>query len=316
MKIKNEFDLIDNCKQCNTPLFLTNKKIFCKSCSYELIYRCPICNAQEKSENNIDNEKFHCSVCKQSTSLSKIQSIINNRLNIDYNKTCTYCNSPTLHRKSMNIGNRCFHYPSCNGQTSLFEDKKESFVFLDFETSGLEVMKEEIIEIGAYKIDDDGVESFYQSLVKPSKAISETITSITHITNAMLENAANIKDALSELCQFMKGSTVVVHNAEFDILWLLHNCEKLHINNYIKNVICTLEWAKNLEEKTLSLQRLTKKYNITHNNAHRALSDAASTRDLFFIFLEQKKKIYNTKEIKFYQNLYENLKSKYTQFTN
>ena len=48
--------------------------------------------------------------------------------------------------------------------------------------------------------------------------------------------------------------------------------------------MCTLKWAKTKEEGKRSLGALSKKYNIGHENAHRALADAVVTKSLFFIY--------------------------------
>ena len=52
----------------------------------------------------------------------------------------------------------------------------------------------------------------------------------------------------------------------------------------IKNVLCTLKWAKSLKKESGSLGALSKKYQIGHENAHRALSDAVVTKSLFYIY--------------------------------
>ena len=49
-------------------------------------------------------------------------------------------------------------------------------------------------------------------------------------------------------------------------------------------LICTLKWARLMKEGRASLGALTKKYKIGHLNAHRALADAAVTKELFFIY--------------------------------
>ena len=71
--------------------------------------------------------------------------------------------------------NRCFFHPVCQGQQDLFKHECETIVFLDFETSGLDVMKQDIIEIGAVKIDKYGKEHYFETLIKPNNAISGKI---------------------------------------------------------------------------------------------------------------------------------------------
>ncbi len=60
----------------------------------------------------------------------------------------------------------------------------------------------------------------------------------------------------------------------------------LSFNLHSKNntIICTFKWAQLMKEPRSSLSALTKKYKIGHLNAHRALADAAVTKELFFIY--------------------------------
>ena len=57
-----------------------------------------------------------------------------------------------------------------------------TLVFYDFETTGLNPYHDEIIEF-AFKNDDDSI----SSLVKPSSPLKTEITSITGITNQMIQ---------------------------------------------------------------------------------------------------------------------------------
>jgi DNA polymerase-3 subunit epsilon len=91
---------------------------------------------------------------------------------------------------------------------------------LDTETTGLDVEKDDIINIGLMNIefDDDGnlysIVNGYNGFQKPRVPISNEITEITGITNEMLEGQSfdheKINEILSESC------VVIAHNALFD----------------------------------------------------------------------------------------------------
>jgi len=143
---------------------------------------------------------------------------------------------------------------------------------------------DDIIEIGALKLDTDGHLNHFQTFVHTQKPISETITKLTGITTSMMIGAPSPESVFQSFCEFVGTSTLVVHNADFDIPWLLimnqvHGA-KLHTNQFV----CTLDWAKKNQEPRCSLGVLAKKYGIVNSNAHRALSDAIATHALYFCF--------------------------------
>jgi DNA polymerase-3 subunit alpha (Gram-positive type) len=217
----------------------------------------------------------------------KIKHLIDNSLVVDHESRCKLCNGPTLHRPDANLGHRCFHFPRCSGQAGLFGDVRTSYVFLDFETSGLAVQRDSIIEIGALKIDDEGYEHVFQKFIKPPEPIGAHITQITGITNDMLENAPPLSDVIRDFIAFVGDAKLVAHNAEFDIPWLIRSILENDLPLPQNGVICTLKWARRAKEPRAGLGALTKKYKIVHHNAHRALADACSTRELFLIFENQ-----------------------------
>ena len=131
---------------------------------------------------------------------------------------CPLCNGPTIYRTEANMGHRCFYFPKCSGQATLFGAPKESIVFLDFETSGLDFTRDHIIEIGALKIDPEGFEYSYDTFINPQVPLSDKIIQITKITDDMLKDAPLIDDVISSFSDFIGSSIIVAHNAEFDVL--------------------------------------------------------------------------------------------------
>lgn len=233
------------------------------------------------------DENWHC--CEKSFSLTKnkLAFIIENYYQLDVDKRCNLCHAPCLSNSLSGLSDRCLHYPSCSVQTDLFgaQQEKEAYVFFDFETTGLEVGTDRVIEFGAMKVDKDGTESFFQALVNPKIDIPKHITKITGISTAMVSKSSYIEDVLPDFLSFIKDAILVAHHAEFDVGWLLDACRKQQLSiSDNTGVICTLNWAKKLKESRCSLGILSKKYNITNQSAHRALADAIATKHLFFEF--------------------------------
>lgn len=284
------------CPTCKTTqsVFIEKNRLGCEheGCQFSLLYSCPLCNREISEQAFFEEEgreKFKCPHCKSTVAIQKIHNLIDNGLIVDHDIRCNICNGPTIHRPDMNLAHRCFFYPNCSGQTDLFGEVKDSFTFVDFETTGLESNKDHIIEIGALKIDREGYEYIFQTLVKPPISIPNKIAEFTGITDQMVENSPEISIAIKQLFEFIGDSKIVAHNADFDMPWLIYNGLGNGLTLPETDVICTLKWARASDEPRGSLSALTKKYGISHNNAHRALADAAATKELFFIFENAKK---------------------------
>ncbi|MGE4169897.1 MAG: PolC-type DNA polymerase III [Candidatus Margulisiibacteriota bacterium] len=267
------------CRQLGT-VSVHAEGLSCSACDFEASFLCPICD----HDVQVLGDVAQCTDCRSKTPLKKIAYLIDNGLIVDHDLRCTTCNGPTIHRPQMNLASRCYFYPNCSGQTDLFSQKRESFVFLDFETTGLEAARDDIIEIGAVKLDEEGYEHTFQTFVKPSQDIDARITGITGITNEMVAGAPSLKDSMAQLMDFVGASSLVAHNADFDMMWLVSSLLQLQMPLPKVEVICTFKWAKKLGEPHCSLGALSKKYKISHQNAHRALADAAATKEVFFIF--------------------------------
>lgn len=270
-----------SCPNCQHALTIQGNRLHCTqtACDFDIRYRCPFCNHAFESDTGA------CPECQQCLDTDRLLNMIQYDLVLDTENTCKTCQSITLHPRISPNARRCFKYPNCVGQMSLFETKpKDTLVFLDFETTGLDMNHDDIIEIGALKLDTNGHLNHFQTFVHTQTSISETITKLTGITTSMMIGAPSPKSVFQSFCEFVGTSTLVVHNADFDIPWLLimnqvHGA-KLHTNQFV----CTLDWAKKNQEPRCSLGVLAKKYGIVNSNAHRALSDAIATHALYFCF--------------------------------
>lgn len=70
----------------------------------------------------------------------------------------------------------------------------KTYIAFDLETTGLSEEEDNIIEIGAVKVQDGKVIDRYMQFLKPEKPISPMITGITGITNEMVSHARNTED--------------------------------------------------------------------------------------------------------------------------
>ena len=153
-----------------------------------------------------------------------------------------------------------------------------AFVVLDVETTGLNTGKDEIIEIGAVRI-ENGVEvAEFSQLIDPGRPIPDKVVEITGINSAMLRGMPTLDEIAPKFAEFIEGAALAAHNASFDMAFikrLLARCGK----TFDYPVLDTLSLARNLypQSKNHKLGTLCKMLDINLTNAHRAVHDARAT---------------------------------------
>lgn len=119
-----------------------------------------------------------------------------------------------------------------------------SYVVLDFETTGLDENKDEIIEIGAILVDRGKVAEKMQLLVQINGVLSEEITQFTGITSKELARSGiPLADAIQQLLDLAEDLPFVCHNASFEDHFLQNACLKTG-NEAENRFIDTLEMAQ------------------------------------------------------------------------
>ena len=171
-------------------------------------------------------------------------------------------------------------------QAGLFDDETKSFpgkyVVFDLETTGLDPLKEEIIEIGACKIVDGRIDKTFSTFVKPSKHIPREITELTGIDDNMVKDAPTINYVMPDFYKFCDGATIVAQNTAFDMSFI-HNIAKKLSYNFDHETMDTMVMARNKLPglKNYKLGTIVDALGISLENAHRAIHDATATAKVF-----------------------------------
>lgn len=170
-----------------------------------------------------------------------------------------------------------------NGKGNSKIELVNDYIVLDIETTGLDPKFDEIIEIGAIKVINGEIVDEFSELVKPSCSITPFISSITGITNEMLENAKNINQVLPRFLDFVKDMTIVGHNVNFDINFIydyaLYISKKIFSNNYIDTLRFSRKLFTNLHDHRL--QTISQYLNLQEENYHRASYDCKTTLNIY-----------------------------------
>lgn len=95
-----------------------------------------------------------------------------------------------------------------------------SIVALDVETTGLDPRRDAIIEIGAVRFNEDGIQKEWRSFINPGRPIPSFISQLTGIRNEDVVHAPTMKAAAAELAVFAEESPILGQNIGFDLAFI------------------------------------------------------------------------------------------------
>lgn len=158
------------------------------------------------------------------------------------------------------------------------------YAVIDFETTGLSPLQgDRALEIAAVIVENGEVQESWQSLMNPGIPVPTFITQLTGISQAMVRDAPPPKQVMAEVAEFVRGATLVAHNASFDKKFWEHELARIRIRQQ-PSFLCTLLIARRLYPwaDNHRLQTLVELHNIQpEGEYHRALADATVTAHLF-----------------------------------
>lgn len=161
--------------------------------------------------------------------------------------------------------------------------KKENYVVLDIETTGLSKHHHKITEIGAVKVRNKKIIQEFSTLVNPEVKIPSFITSLTGINNKMVKDSPTIEEIIPNFMKFLGKNPFIAHNATFDHGFLNYNVQQ-HLSIELENPrICTAKLSRRLVPglSSYKLSCLCEHFKIKNDIAHRAISDVHATNSLF-----------------------------------
>ncbi|MBQ7562605.1 MAG: PolC-type DNA polymerase III [Lachnospiraceae bacterium] len=157
-----------------------------------------------------------------------------------------------------------------------------SFVIFDIETTGFSPEEDEIIEIGAVRVENGEVKGTFSEFVDPGRPIPYRITQLTGITNEMVSGAEGIDTVLPEFLAFSEGAVFVAHNASFDTSFIREKAKRLGLaapNSYVDTVGLARLLLSKLSR--FKLDTVAKALNVVLKNHHRAVDDAEACAGIF-----------------------------------
>jgi len=156
-------------------------------------------------------------------------------------------------------------------------------IVLDTETTGLSTAQgHRIIEIGCIEMVNRRLTGReYHRFVNPERDIDEGAERVHGISRADLEGQPRFGDIAEEMLEFIRGSELVIHNAEFDVGFLEYELSLMkHPQPAISDhalVLDTLSLAREMHPgQRNSLDALCKRYAVDNSrrDVHGALIDS------------------------------------------
>jgi len=116
-------------------------------------------------------------------------------------------------------------------------NKIKEFISLDTETTGLEPGKNSrIIEIACCKVVNNKLtDDIFHQYINPTISVG-IIEEITGISDDMLKDKPIFGEIAKELLEFIKGSTIVIHNASFDLSFLNYELELAGLDTRVEDI--------------------------------------------------------------------------------
>lgn len=162
------------------------------------------------------------------------------------------------------------------------QERRNCYIALDLETTGLSPKMDKIIEIGAVRIRDGEIDSEFSCLVNPGRELEEGVSSLTGITGAMLAKAPAINLVIGDFLNFCKDDLLLGHQILFDYSFI----KRAAVNSghsFERQGIDTLHLCRLLmpEGEKKNLAAACHFFGIDDFSSHRALPDAIASHLLF-----------------------------------
>ncbi len=163
-------------------------------------------------------------------------------------------------------------------------------IVLDTETTGLDYRQgHRITEIGCVElIERRRTGRTFHRYLNPERDVDAGAIAITGLTREFLSDKPRFSEITVELLDFIAGSELIIHNADFDVGFLnaeLDRCSTgyLRVHEYA-SVLDSLKLARErYPGQRNSLDALCKRLNVdnAHRNLHGALLDAQLLTDVY-----------------------------------
>lgn len=182
-------------------------------------------------------------------------------------------------------------------------------VFLDTETTGIDLEKDDIVELSIISLENSGKKSYlFNKLFKTRRKCTNKALQIHGITDEMRKEEKHITFYYDELKAILNDKKVIIYNADFDVNLINYVCKRYKKEPLLneKNCFCLMEdyaakYGKyNKYSHTYRWVKLENAFNdrsssmkipeedLREIKAHRALGDCIMTKYLYIATKDDK----------------------------
>lgn len=164
----------------------------------------------------------------------------------------------------------------------------KKYAVVDIETTGGSADSNGITEIAIVVVENGKIVQEYQSLVNPLLPIPPFIQNLTGIDDHMVKDAPLFDDIAQDVFDILNECIFVAHNVNFDYTFVQAALKKAGFR-FQRKKLCTVRLSKKIWPgfRKYSLGILADRRGVENNNAHRAMSDAYATAEIFIQLLAE-----------------------------
>ena len=181
---------------------------------------------------------------------------------------------------------------------------QKRIVVFDTETTGLDTLNDDIIQIAAIEINKGIVGRDFERFFATDKDLGKTKNIHNISDESLLQKATDKRRGLNDFIYFLSNDALLAHNIKYDFSILNSNL----LNEGLKpvketnnSIFCSLSLTRQLYSlSSYKLVNILKSLKIKGVNSHDALDDTKATVQLAFVLKEKIEKlnsnVYNAQE--------------------
>ena len=168
--------------------------------------------------------------------------------------------------------------------------EKGRIIIFDVESTGLDVTKDEVIQIAAIELKEGIVVQSFERFIKPSNLVGDS--ALVHgFSDEFLEtHGQSASDVFQEFLQFIDGALLIGHNVQYDLKIVRSHMNRVGLScDTIVGYCDTLDIVRRLYPnlKNHKLDTVSDFIGVEHEPTHNAMDDILATKDVLVKSMER-----------------------------